>query len=162
MVSGGATTVTSLSLAPGQGMLVVDAANNRVSLLSLTISQHPGTLTVAVGATVTFSVAVTGGVNTGLSYAWTKSGVPVGTSAPTYNYTGVDDDAGELFAVAVTVFNGLGSVTSNNGTLIVQVRPVTQVLPKCVFKLPTPQSLPLSTQVTHVVTWNTCMAHAAI
>jgi len=81
------------------------------------ITTQPTDKRVRVGTRATFSVTATG--TPPLHYQWTKNGANItGATRPSYRTPPARlEDNGSLFAVTVT--NGIGSVTSNNATLTV-------------------------------------------
>ncbi len=77
------------------------------------ISQNPVSQSIALGQSVTFSVAATGA---GLTYQWRKNNVAItGATSPTYSYTPTLADNGASFLCIVT--NTAGSVSSQPATL---------------------------------------------
>lgn len=81
-----------------------------------TISSHPSSQTVMVGASVQFSVTATG--TAPLTYQWYRNGNPIsGATASTLNLISVSASDAGTYKVMVT--NSAGSVTSNNATLTV-------------------------------------------
>jgi hypothetical protein len=121
--SGGLSRALAMSYVAGLGIFVADYNNNRlVRLSSVAIATHPVNATVLVGSTTTFTVALTANsATTGVTYAWTKGGVSVGTNSPSYTYTGVGADGAGPQVVACTVSHAAGLAVSNNATLTVQV-----------------------------------------
>lgn len=95
--------------------LAISLSGNGMSTLSITT--QPGSQSVVVGQTATFSVAATG---TGtLSYQWKKNGTAIG-GAIAASYTTpatTNPDNGTQFTVVVTDSNG--SLTSNSAALTV-------------------------------------------
>lgn len=85
------------------------------------ITTQPANVTVAPGATATFSVTATG--TAPLSYQWRRGGTNIaGATAATYTTPAtVVGDSGAVFSVVVT--NVAGSVTSGNATLTVTAPP---------------------------------------
>jgi hypothetical protein len=130
---GGTSTASSVSgseiltasLIPGVGVLTVERAGQRLQLLStVAVATHPASAAVIVLGTVTFTVALTANsATTGLTYAWTKAGVPVGTSSPSYTYTATaaDVDAGPTYAIVCRIVHAMGHAVTNTATLTVQV-----------------------------------------
>lgn len=111
-----------VALAPGFGVVVSEYGGNRVLVAtSVTITQHPGNGTVAVGATISFTVAISG-ASSGLTYQWTKGGVvDRGVDGPVYAYTGLSSDRGASFTIVCTVSHALGLAVSDPGLLTVLV-----------------------------------------
>jgi hypothetical protein len=120
---GGLNRVLDMTLVPSLGVLLADFLNNRVLLLSsVTILTHPSSVTVPVGSTATFTVALTAtSATSGVTYTWTKGGVAVGTNSSTYSFTPTVADGGD-FQIVVTVTHAMGSAVSNTAYLTVQVR----------------------------------------
>ncbi len=81
------------------------------------ITQQPQNVTVAVGATATFSIIATGALP--LSYRWQRGGVDIpGATAATYTTPATTNaDDGAMFRVIVS--NAAGSVTSQAAVLTV-------------------------------------------
>jgi Immunoglobulin domain/Immunoglobulin I-set domain len=88
-----------------------------LSIVPPTITTQPANLTVALGATATFSVVATGSAP--LAYQWRKAGVNIAgaTSASYTTPATLSGDNGALFSVVIT--NSAGSVSSANATLTV-------------------------------------------
>ena len=84
------------------------------------IKTQPRGISVTAGQTATFSVVATGG---SLTYKWRKNGAVInGAVSATYTTSATTlTDSGSQYSVEVT--NSLGSVTSNNATLIVNPLP---------------------------------------
>lgn len=83
-----------------------------------TITTQPADITVSVGQTASFSVAVTG--TTPFTYQWRKNGVNI-SGATNFSYTTPPTTAGDnrsRFSVFVT--NSVGNTTSNDAILTVQ------------------------------------------
>jgi hypothetical protein len=116
---------TSIVLLPGRGLLMAAQSISQVRLYSsVAIATHPVSATVAVGGSATFSVTLTANsASTGLTYAWTKDGVPVGTNSASFAYDGVIADGGPPLGIVCTITHALGKAVSNTATLTVQVRP---------------------------------------
>ena len=87
-----------------------------------TITTQPANVSIAVGATATFSVVATG--TAPLTYQWTKGGTAISgaTSASYTTPATVAGDNGSSFTVTAT--NAVGSVTSSAATLTVTSPPV--------------------------------------
>jgi Zn-dependent metalloprotease len=85
------------------------------------ITSQPANATVTVGATATFTVAVTG--TAPFTYQWRKNGANIsGATATSYTTPATTTtDSGATFSVVVT--NAIGSVTSSNATLTVTATP---------------------------------------
>ncbi len=119
--------VVGVSLVPGKGVVVVGQSQGLYFLSSVTVATHPASATAVTPSTATFTVALTANSATsGLTYAWTKAGVPVGTSSPSYTYTATaaDVDAGPTYAIVCTITHATGYAVTNAATLTV-VRGVT-------------------------------------
>lgn len=84
------------------------------------ITTHPSSLTVAPGASATFSVKASG--TAPLSYAWAREGMPLG-GATDATYTIANVTAAHGGRYTVTVSNSAGKVTSNPATLTVSSAP---------------------------------------
>lgn len=79
------------------------------------ITSSPGSTTVAVGNTLTLSVAATGGF---LAYQWNRDGMPIaGAASSTYNVTNAT--AAHAGIYTVTVANSASSVTSTSALVVV-------------------------------------------
>jgi hypothetical protein len=124
----GSDTLVSLSILPGVGLVTVSQGIGLLVYSSVAVATHPASATaVTVTSTATFTVALTANsATTGLTYAWTKAGVPVGTSSPSYTYTATaaDVDAGPTYAIVCTITHATGYAVTNAATLTV-VRGVT-------------------------------------
>ena len=85
--------------------------------LAPTITQHPASQTVSVGAPATFSVSSSGSAP--LSYQWQRNGAPIaGATGSSYTLASAQaGDDGARFRCVVT--NAYGSATSNEATLTV-------------------------------------------
>jgi hypothetical protein len=117
-----ATGLGSAALAPGVGLLVVSQNEGLYFLTSVVILTQPVSASVTTPSSVTFTVALTAtSATTGLTYAWTKGGVAVGTNSPSYTYAGTDVDvvAGPTFPIVCTVTHALGSAVTSAATLTV-------------------------------------------
>jgi hypothetical protein len=122
-VTGVGVDMTSLALVPGQGMIVVSLSLGFFYLRSVVIATHPVSATVVVGAAATFSVTLTASsATTGLTYAWTKGGVAVGTNSASLSYTTSAADVGSPMSIVCTVTHAMGRAVSNAATLSVMVR----------------------------------------
>lgn len=122
----GALAITSASLVPGVGVMVVQEAQAINVLSSVAITSHPVNTVAITPATVTFSLTLSANsATTGLTYTWTKGGAVVGNAA-TYSYTATnaDVDAGVSPAIVCTVVHAMGRAVSNPATLTI-VRGVT-------------------------------------
>jgi hypothetical protein len=124
----GTITVTTIpsaiavALAPGRGMMVSSRAAGLYFLTSVVIASHPASSTVVAGSSVTLTVALTAGSATaGLTFAWTKNGVAVGTSSASYTYTAVSADGGQSLSILCTVTHAMGRAVTNAAMLTVQV-----------------------------------------
>ncbi|NMC63417.1 MAG: hypothetical protein GYA55_09660, partial [SAR324 cluster bacterium] len=85
-----------------------------------TITQQPVSKTVTLGESVTFSVIATG--SSPLSYQWRKNGVAIGgATASAYSFTPQEADKGAKYSCVVS--NAVGSVTSNDAVLTVNIPP---------------------------------------
>ncbi|MBL0210294.1 MAG: M4 family metallopeptidase [Holophagaceae bacterium] len=85
------------------------------------ITSQPASVTVAAGATASFSVTATG--TAPMTYQWRKNGTAI-TGATSAAYTTpatVSSDNGSTFSVVVS--NSAGSATSNNAVLTVNSTP---------------------------------------
>jgi plastocyanin len=82
------------------------------------ITSQPASVTVAAGATVTFTVTATG--TPPLTYQWSRDNVEItGATQASYVLQGVNaGDGGATFSVKVS--NTFGTVNSESATLIVQ------------------------------------------
>lgn len=108
VVTNSAGSVTSVA-----AILTVTAAG-----IAPTILNHPNSVTVAAGTSVTFSTAASG---TGtLSYQWAKNSVPI-AGATTANYVMNNVQSGDAGAYTCTVSNSVGSATTNIATLSLTV-----------------------------------------
>jgi Zn-dependent metalloprotease len=87
---------------------------------AVTISSQPANVSVAPGATASFSVTATGGTAP-YSYQWKRGGVDIaGATSATYSFTTVAADNGAVFSVKVTdSATTPGTVTSANASLTV-------------------------------------------
>jgi hypothetical protein len=110
----------SAALVPNLGVLILEFNTRRLQLFSTVgIATHPVSVTVAPGATASFSVALLASSSTsGLTYSWTKGGVPVGTNSPIYKYIAIATDAGPA-PIVCTVTHGMGRAVSNTAILTV-------------------------------------------
>ena len=80
------------------------------------ITGQPKNITVTQGDNAVFSVTATG--TAPLSYQWRKNGVNIsGATAPSYTMSNTTTANAGTYSVVVS--NALGSVTSNNATLII-------------------------------------------
>jgi hypothetical protein len=98
----------------------VSAITSNAATLTVTtalgIATQPTNQTVNTGAAATFTVVASG---TGpFSYQWTKNGIAIG-GATSASYTITSAQTSDAGLYAVTVTNSVGSVTSNNATLVV-------------------------------------------
>ena len=85
------------------------------------ITAQPGSQSVTVGQTATFSVSASS--NAPVSYQWSKNGSNIaGANASSYT-TPVTTVADTGTAYSVTVSNSAGTVTSNSATLTVNITP---------------------------------------
>jgi hypothetical protein len=118
----------SVVLVPGRGVLIVLHNLHQVVWMStVAIATHPVSATAVTSSTATFTVALSANsATTGLTYTWTKAGVPVGTSSPSYTYTATaaDVNAGPTYAIVCTITHATGYAVTNAATLTV-VRGVT-------------------------------------
>jgi hypothetical protein len=91
------------------------------------ITAQPASVTVAAGATATFSVTATGSAT--LAYQWRRNGTNIAgaTSASYTTPATTPADDGAQFSVVVS--NGFGSVTSANATLTVTAAPTITTQP---------------------------------
>lgn len=107
------------------------------------ITTQPGSQTVNVGQTATFSVTATG--TAPLSYQWQKGGVAIsGATSASYTTPATQaSDSGATFTVTVT--NAAGSVSSSAATLTVTA--TTAVPPTTLSCAGFPQTVGSSTQV---------------
>jgi hypothetical protein len=107
------------------------------------ITTQPGSQTVNVGQTATFSVTATG--TAPLSYQWQKGGVAIsGATSASYTTPATQaSDSGTTFTVTVT--NAAGSVSSSAATLTVTA--TTAVPPTTLSCAGFPQTVGTSTQV---------------
>ncbi len=95
---------------------VLAGAGPNFSTSAPTITSHPSSQTVSVGANVTFSVTASGTPT--LTYQWKKNGTNIGgATSSTLNLTNVQTTAAGNYTVAVT--NTSGTVTSNIAVLTV-------------------------------------------
>ncbi|MDQ1817081.1 M4 family metallopeptidase [Massilia sp. CCM 9210] len=86
----------------------------------VTISSQPSSVTVAAGATATFSVTATGGTAP-YKYQWLRNGTAIaGATSATYSLTAQTADSGAVFSVRVTdSATSPTTATSANATLTV-------------------------------------------
>jgi Zn-dependent metalloprotease len=86
----------------------------------LAISSNPASITVAAGATASFSVTATGGTAP-YKYQWMRNGANIaGATSPAYSFTAQSGDNGAGFSVKVTDSAPTpASVTSTTATLTV-------------------------------------------
>jgi hypothetical protein len=112
------------TVVPGFGVLVATLNSGRLQVLtSVAIATQPSSATVSVGGSVSFSIGLLPNSSTnGVTFAWTKDGVAVGTNSSTYTYVAVDTDAERSFSIMCTVTHATGLAVSNPATLTVQVR----------------------------------------
>jgi hypothetical protein len=124
----GSDRAVSAAVLPGIGVVVVSQGAGLFVYSSVAVATHPVSATATTAtSTATFTVALTANsATTGLTYAWTKAGVPVGTSSPSYTYTATtaDVDAGPTYAIVCTITHATGYAVTNAATLTV-VRGVT-------------------------------------
>jgi uncharacterized repeat protein (TIGR01451 family) len=126
-------TVTPASNQAGSALVTLTVSDGELSAMDtflLTVSDvpvppsilvQPMSQSVAVGATVTFTVEATGSMP--LSYQWRKDGIDlVGSNEPTLTLNNVS--AADAGGYDVQVANALGSVTSQTALLTVQEAPV--------------------------------------
>ncbi len=108
---------------------VTSSAGNLVVVVPPTITSHPTSVTVNMGASTTFSVTVTGTLP--LSYQWRRNQIDItGANLAAYTVANVQDsDAGSY---SVRVSNAAGAITSNPATL--QIIPIVTSHP--VFETP--------------------------
>ncbi len=94
------------------------------------ITVQPANKTVTAGATAAFSVTATGMAP--LAYQWRRNGTDIaGASAASYTTPATaGSDNGALYSVVVT--NGLGSATSSDATLTVNVPPTLAIPPAAI------------------------------
>jgi hypothetical protein len=87
---------------------------------NLVITTQPASVTVAAGATASFSVAAGGGTAP-YTYTWYRNGAPLaGATGPTYSLTATVADNGAVFkAVAKDAASPSASATSAGATLTV-------------------------------------------
>jgi hypothetical protein len=104
---------------------------------SLAILNQPSSLTVTVGSVATFSVTLTANsASSGVTYAWAKDGVPVGSNSSTLSYVAGPADLRTVSAFVCTVTHALGRVMSSIATLTIVVRHLGAhdcFGPQCVF-----------------------------
>jgi hypothetical protein len=102
------------------GTLGCGSGQMQVVNLAPQIVTQPGSLSVPVGQTASFTVAASG--TAPLSYQWSERGTPIANSnSATYTTAAVAPvDSGAIFTV--TVMNSVGAATSNNATLTVGPR----------------------------------------
>ena len=86
----------------------------------VTITSQPASITVAAGATASFSVTATGGTAP-YKYQWLRNGTAIaGATGPTYSLTAQTTDSGAVFSVKVTDSAPTPTTaTSANATLTV-------------------------------------------
>jgi hypothetical protein len=106
-----------LSMAFGVGGCGSSSSTSGSGASAITITTQPGSLSVVVGQTATFSVAATG--TAPLAYQWQKNGAPISgaTSASYTTPATTSADNGAKFIVVVS--NASGSATSNAAVLTV-------------------------------------------
>jgi Zn-dependent metalloprotease len=87
---------------------------------SVTITTQPNSVTVAAGATASFTVGASGGT-TPYTYKWYRNGAVIaGATSPTYSLTAQASDNGAVFnAVVSDSSSPVKTATSNNATLSV-------------------------------------------
>jgi len=85
-----------------------------------TITTQPADLSVTVGQVATFTVAAQG--TAPLHYQWQKGTANIGTDAAAFSIPSAQ--AGDADTYAVTITNGVGSVTSRAATLTVSPAPI--------------------------------------
>ena len=106
-------------------------------LLPPEISEPPRSQTVAVGANVTFSVAVTGSEPMTYQWTWNRTNILDATNAA---YAVVAAQLGDAGAYAVTISNAAAVVTSSNALLTV-------LQPPAISDEPPSQTVPAGTNV---------------
>ena len=86
----------------------------------VTITTQPNSITVAPGATASFSVAASGGTSP-YSYKWYRNGTQIsGATSATYSFTAQSTDNGAVFNAVVTDSSSpVKTATSSNATLTV-------------------------------------------
>src|SRR3984957_18253180 len=106
-----------VSIAFGVGGCGSSSSTSGSGASAITITTQPGSLSVVVGQTATFSVAATG--TAPLAYQWQKNGAPISgaTSASYTTPATTSADNGAKFIVVVS--NASGSATSNAAVLTV-------------------------------------------
>ena len=87
---------------------------------SVSISTQPANVTVAPGATASFSVGASGGTAP-YTYKWMRNGTVIsGATSPTYSFTAQSTDNGAVFSASVTDSSSPATTaTSGNATLTV-------------------------------------------
>ena len=85
------------------------------------ISTQPASLTVKAGETASFSVVASGSGT--LTYQWKKNGSNISGATSSSYTTPATSSADNAAVYTVTVSNSVGSVTSSNATLTVNVAP---------------------------------------
>ena len=97
------------------------ATDTPLTLIAPTITTQPAAQTVTAGDTATFSVTAAG--TAPLIYQWQKDSTDIsGATSSTYTTPATSStDNGALYSVVV--FNGAGTVTSNQATLTVSAAP---------------------------------------
>jgi len=119
-----------LALAFGVGGCGSSSSTSGSSASAITITTQPGSLSLAVGQTATFSVVATG--TAPLAYQWQKNGAMISgaTSASYTTPAATSADNGAKFIVVVS--NASGSATSNAAILAVGSAAATDPTPDVV------------------------------
>lgn len=108
------------------------------------ITSQPGSESVYMGQTATFSVGASG--NSSLSYQWTKDGAAI-SGATASTLTIASASAADAGTYAVTVSDDGGSTASSGATLTVLPQPPAQTPPEITTE-PSPESVHAGDEVT--------------
>ena len=102
-----------MALVPGLGMAVVLQASCRLVLLSsVVMSTQPVSGNLTGGSSMTLSVAVSG-ASSGVTFAWMRSGMSVGSNSSSYTLVSNGSDGGAVYAVVCTATHALGRAVSS-------------------------------------------------
>jgi hypothetical protein len=118
----GSSLPLGVVVVPGRSVVLLGQTSGLHFLSSVAIADQPVSANVTVPSSATFTVNLTANsASSGVTFEWTKGGVTVGSSSPSYTYDAVDTDGGQAFSVVCTVSHTTGRVVTSAANLTVQV-----------------------------------------